>query len=464
MGLVMATLGYDHITGNLNLASGGYAVPWLLTLTWLSGGAISMFEGRSGADERARGGIAIPLVTYALISLGIFLVFVVVHYAIVGYEPVLTSVADLLAYSRLLSNTILVYYVAVFAIIVLLGLSLAGRSGLPRVVCRWPSVVALAVVSVVVAVLIVTTNMNIVRADIYYKQALNWDDAQQWDASMALYEESIRLAPNQDWYHLFLARVILEKLKTIGSDEGLVALEPQSMDDFLSLTPQDLASLDRDSLFRSGDVVLYRAKELNGLNTDHSANLGRMYRIWTEYSETQEQIQERWNQAVSFYQDATTLSPHNAQLFNEWGLVYFMVGKHDEAIEKYQQSVELDAEYVQTYVLLGDAYGMSGDMDAAVESYEKALELRPGQVKPHVQLCAFLGQGGELEQAVGHCETAVGLSPNNYQAHRNLAIIYKDMERFEDALVEALIARELASPEEKAAWDGFIEQLEAAIQ
>jgi tetratricopeptide (TPR) repeat protein len=106
---------------------------------------------------------------------------------------------------------------------------------------------------------------------------------------------------------------------------------------------------------------------------------------------------------------------------------------------------------------------MAGDVEAATEAYKASLELKPGQVKPYVQLCAFLGQQGELEEAAEYCEQAISLSPDNYQAHRNLAIIYKDMERFEEALEQASIARELASEEEKPSWDSFIEQLEAVM-
>jgi tetratricopeptide (TPR) repeat protein/O-antigen ligase len=464
MGLVMATLGYDHVTGGFDVSAGGFAVPWMLTLTWLAGGAIIMFEGRRGSQEDAKAGIAVPLLAYVLLSLGIFVLFTSVHYSIVNYEPVIGSVADLLDYSRLLSNIILVYYGAVFAVILLLGLSLAGRSGPSSTVGHWPGIVALPLLVIVASVLIVNTNADIVRADIQYKQGLNWDNAEQWDASVALYEESIRLAPEQDWYHLFLARGILEKIKSIQSDEGRVSFEPQDIDDFLRLSVEDVASLDRDSLFRSGYRVLTRARELDLLNTDHSANLGRMYRIWAEYSEAAEEMDERWKQAIRYYQDATTLSPRNAQLFNEWGLVYFIVGEYEEAIGKYQRSLELDAEYAETYVLLGDASAMSGDTDAATQAYTKALEIEPRQVKPHIQLCAFLGQAGELEQAAEHCQKALSLSPNDYQAHRNLAIIYRDMGHLEDALEEASIARELAGEEEKASWDNFIAQLEGAMQ
>jgi len=65
-----------------------------------------------------------------------------------------------------------------------------------------------------------------------------------------------------------------------------------------------------------------------------------------------------------------------------------------------------------------------------------------------------------LEKAVEHCLTAIDLAPNNYEAHRNLAIIYRDMGDIEAALAQALISRELASEEERPAWDSFIAELE----
>ncbi len=465
MGLVMATLGYDHITGVFNPAAGGYSVPWLFVLTWLSGGAVIMFERRRHPARAIEAGVAAPLLAYFIISLGIFAISSSIHYSIVNYEPQIETVAELLDYSRTLTNTVTIYYVLVFTVIILVAVAQAARrsKAAPRL-CHWPSAVILPFLVVGAFVLIQSANLNLVRADILYKQGLNWDERGQWDASIALYEESIRLAPEQDWYHLFMARALLEKIKSIDTDEGRMSVEMDSIEDLLNLTPQEVASLDRDSLFRSVFAVLTRAREINLLNTDHSANLGRAFRVWAEYSTEPQQRQERWDQAVRYYGDATTLSPQNALLYNEWGLVYLVVGRYDEAIDKYLESVALDPEFLQTHLLLGDAYTMAGDMESAAEAYEKALELQPGQVTPHIQLCTIRGQQGMLEQAAEHCLRAIQLSPNNYQAHRNLAIIYRDMGRVEDALTEAKIARQLASEEEKPGWDSIIAQLEAMGQ
>ena len=460
MGLVMATLGFNLITGGFDLAAKGYSTLWLLTLTWLSGGAIIMFERRRKPSPGIGRGTAVTLLLYVLVSLGIFFAFATFHYMIVGYQPQIENIDDLLSYSQLLSSTIVVYYVALFILIILAALALARDAWLPRTLRRWASLPILIILMVGVAAVIFTTNVNIVRADIHYKQGLNWDNAQQWDASMALYEESIRLAPAQDWYYLFMARAMLEKVKTSGAQEGETSFRLESVNDFLLLTPPEVATLSADGLFNSGFAVLTTARDINPLNTDHPANLGRMYRMWAESSTDSQEQQQKLQQAVSYYEDATTLSPHNAQLFNEWGLVYFIAGRYEEAIAKYEQSLALDAEFVETYLLLGDAYTILGNAEAAAEAYQQALEITPKAVKPRVQLCAFLGQQGKLEEAVEHCVIATDLAPNNYQAHRNLAILYRDLGRFEESLAEALVARELASQEEKPAWDSFVAGLE----
>jgi tetratricopeptide (TPR) repeat protein len=466
LGLVMATLGYDHVTGMFQASAKGFSVPWLLALTWLCGGAIIIFEWRIGARRVAESGIALPLLTYFVVSLGIFAVFTVIHYSRVSYEPEIKVVDDLVSYSRMLANTVVVYFLALFTIMLLVALALAARTPRPALqLGRWPSVVAAPLLALGVAVLILSTNVNIVRADVHYKNGREWGDLKkQWDVAMALYEESIRLARDQDWYYLFLAGSMLEKGKTISDDEGRVSLEPQSVGEVLRLAPTEMASLDRDSLFRSAYLVLTRARAINPLNTDHSANLARLFNAWAQASSDAQERAERWQQALRYYEDATTLSPHNAELFDQWGMVYLATGQNDEAIAKYEVSLELDPEFAETYLLLADAQTMSGNTEAAVEAYQKALDLDPRQVKPHIQLCALLGQQGKLEEAAQHCQQALELSPNEYQAHRNLAIIYKDMGRTQDALTEARIARELASEDEKQDWDSFIAQLEATAE
>lgn len=84
---------------------------------------------------------------------------------------------------------------------------------------------ALAVLLPVVAgILIVATNLSIVRADVLYKQGLSSEKAQQWDGALFFYQKAVDMAKDQDFYYLFLGRAYLEKSQgQQGRRSGAVA-------------------------------------------------------------------------------------------------------------------------------------------------------------------------------------------------------------------------------------------------
>ena len=82
---------------------------------------------------------------------------------------------------------------------------------------------------------------------------------------------------------------------------------------------------------------------------------------------------------------------------------------------------------VQTYLLLGDAYEAGEDFPRAMGAYERAIEI----------------------------------APDDFMGHRRLALLYEQMGRIEEAIVEARIARSLASSNEAAALEEFIIHLQA---
>jgi tetratricopeptide (TPR) repeat protein len=193
----------------------------------------------------------------------------------------------------------------------------------------------------------------VILADMVYKQALPYDDRQEYDASIPLYQRTIQLAPTQDFYYLFLGRAYLEKAQRSG--------DPQQ----------------RDTLMNSSRDALLKALQLNPLNTDHSANLSRLYRAWGGLTTVPADRQRLLEESYKYYQQATTLSPANAQLWNEWGLVGYFLGRYDDAGAKFEHSVELDPTFADTYVFLGDAYQALNKPDEALKAHLKALELNP---------------------------------------------------------------------------------------
>ena len=58
--------------------------------------------------------------------------------------------------------------------------------------------------------LIADLNIQIVQADTYYKSGLAYEGRGQWESAVVLYNEAVKIEPNEDYYYLFLGRALLE--------------------------------------------------------------------------------------------------------------------------------------------------------------------------------------------------------------------------------------------------------------
>ena len=463
VGLILVTLAYDFVTPQFDLAAKGYSLLWLLAITWLLGGAITVALTIRTCAEPNRGAASLPhcliaSLLYPLISLGCFLLFFILRYGQMRIGISVTSVDDLLRQAQAVADGLVLYYVFVLFLLLAIAGALLRRRLLPSSFWQLRYGWLYPVLVIVVATLIFTTNMNVIRADIVYKHAKSYFEAGQYDGSIALHQQAVKMAPQEDYYYLFLGSALLEKAKQ--APEGPATLpEDINAARILSSTPQQIASLSREDLLIASQAVLLEARRLNPLNTDHSANLARLNRTWGQIADDAAQRAERINAAIEYYRQATNLSPNNAQLFNEWGQVYYIMGDHEKALEKYQQSLSVDQEYDQTYALLGDLYLNRKELDKAADAYSRALELNPMIVEAYSALGYIYSQQGKLQEAVEENLRVLELSPNDYASHKNLTILYQQLGRTDEAVAEAQIALRLAPEGDKASLEDFIAQL-----
>jgi tetratricopeptide (TPR) repeat protein len=457
VGLILVTLGFDLLTPQFDIAAKGYSLVWLFAITWLLGGAIIVaLTSRRGQFRRGNWPLA-PLI-YSLISLGCFLIFFIVRTQQMGIGITVASLSDLLKQAGAVANGLVLYYVFVLLLLLAIAGALLRGLSLPPSFWRRRYGWLYPILVVGVAALIFTTNISVIRADVVYKHAKSFFGAGNYDASIALYQQAINLAPNEDYYYLFLGSALLEKAKK--APEGPATLpEDISAAKILSSTPQQIISLGREDLLIASQAVLIEAQRLNPLNTDHSANLARLNRTWGQLASDQTQKAEKLNKALEYYRQATNLSPQSAQLFNEWGLVYYFLGDNEKALEKYQHSLSVDQEYHETYLLLGDLYQNMKELDKAADAYSKVLEINPGLVQAHSSLGYIYSQQGKLQEAVEENLKVLELAPNDYASHKNLALLYQQLGRADEAIAEAQIALELAPEGDKPKLEAFIAQL-----
>jgi len=431
VGMILITMGFDYVSPQFKLAAKHYSMVWLFLLTWtLAGGIILAREAIKRHRVRIPFYLSVPI--YIVVTLGCFFAFNLARTHQVNILMALAKRGDVLRAASTNANLLLIYYAFLFLLLLATAGALAWEPlrSLPRL-WRWANWWFYLILIGGVVFFIFVTNVNPIRADIIYKQAGQYEQAGRWDLAIAVYRQAIKLAPNEDYYYLFLGRAYLEKAKATS--------EPDR----------------RAVLFEESRKALERARQLNPLNTDHSANLARLYRTWGEMASDEGKLK----QALEYYRQATTLSPHDALLLNEWGSLYAYMGEYEKALEKYQRSLSLDPEYDRTYLLLGDLHLGRKEFDEAEEAFRRALDINPKLVKAHSALGYIYAKRGRLEEAVKENLEVLKLSPNDYQSHKNLAVLYRDLGRTNEALNQARIALELAPEKDRESLEALIVQL-----
>ncbi len=297
-------------------------------------------------------------------------------------------------------SSLMLFYVWLFIALLAvgLGLYLNVRSRPQRAIQGWVALLYPLFALVVIAAAYFL-NLNVIRANMWFKQG-EYLSEQRHDYTRAIYyyKEALKLAPREDWYYLFLGKA------------------------YLDLLPQVQDTTQRAALLRESEAELLKAREINPLNTDHTANLARLHRLGTR----------DYNQSLAYYQQAIVLSPHNAQLFNEMGQTYQLVGQADKAEQAYKHSLEIDPLYINTYVLLGELYRGQGRITDTLTLYTDAIHTFETSV-PYfkdsvVQLCTEIGrlylEQRRYDEAIPWYEKAIALDEKSLPAHSALGYIY----------------------------------------
>jgi len=288
--------------------------------------------------------------------------------------------------------------------------------------------------------LILTVNVTLVKADIVYKQGQQFDSQGNWLSSAELYKRALATRKTEDHYMLFLGRALLELAKQAPLQGAATLPQTLTLDDVLALTPDTVGQLGRNDLLRAAEAVLLEAQRVNPLNTDHTANLARLYRSWADLSEDPAARQERLEQSIAMYDIAVRLSPNAAHLWNERGNALMAAGRTEEALASFEHSLSLDPLFDQTYLLLADYFERTGQADRLLETLRKGVQVFEEAQRPQsaAQMLSYLGvveaRQGNLEAAAEANRRLLELLPGNAQALRNLAILARDQGDLEQAM------------------------------
>ena len=471
VGVILATLGFNYIS-NAQAAGSPSAILWasliqsrvagsgitygiftLIFIAWFFAALILAAE-KAQEDPGWWKNFAAILGSSAVTGL----LFWLMHAgALAGLANWTTSsiagVLDLVGqYEGLLAK----YYVVLLMLILALAACLPTEWPSKTSASGWLGAVFAPLVVVLTLFLISYTNLRTVQADIAFKWAEPYTRQNSWPAAISIYKRANELAPAEDYYYLFLGRAYIEYSKTITDPD------------------------ERDGLITQAERDLRTALMINPLNTDHTANLARLYSLWASYATDPEARATRANISSEYFSRAIVLSPNNARLWDEWAILFLeILNQPDEAHQRLMQAMDIDPAYDWTYGLLAqhairtsedlsDQEARKKGLEKAAYYYEEALKM-PDTVGSPVRYNYYLTLGSiytelsQPQQAIAAYEEAARLgldAENRWRLEEAIAQLYTQMGNTPHALDHFNLALSTAPDDQKDRIQTSINQLE----
>ena len=160
--------------------------------------------------------------------------------------------------------------------------------------------------------------------------------------------------------------------------------------------------------------------------------------------------EKRMHEAIQQLHEALRLKPEYAEAHYNLGNVLALSGSMDEAIEQFREAVRLKPDYVRAQRNLGNALADSGRTDEAIDQYSQLLQQTPDSLELLNNLAWLVAtrqtpQAGSPARALQLAQRACNLSgPGNLQCLDTLAAAYAAAGRFDDAIITAERAIQLA--------------------
>jgi tetratricopeptide (TPR) repeat protein len=321
----------------------------LILTTWIAGTLLFATENDDNPNYRTW---MQNLGIMAVVSISIGILFWILHSIglakIAAFTP--TNQNDVITEVNSIGSLLTKYYLYIFMIILLVSFILPKEWPIRRMSSKSFNFFWLPVALLSLFMITNLSNLKVIHADITFKMADPYAKNGQWEVATFLYKRALELTPNEDHYYIFLGRSYLEQAKITDS------------------------TTDQDNLALQVEKDLKKAQSINPLNTDHTANLARLYSWWAGKATNTPTRADRAQKASDYYATAIMLSPNSSTLWDEWAVLYMQViDQPQQALDRLQHALVLDSSYSFTQGLLGDYYLKIANTSSDTTIKENAL-------------------------------------------------------------------------------------------
>jgi tetratricopeptide (TPR) repeat protein len=142
----------------------------------------------------------------------------------------------------------------------------------------------------------------------------------------------------------------------------------------------------------------------------------------------------RTTEAEENYRQALKINPANAKVYLNLAEMRKQSGKLPQAEALIRQGLQIDPNDPSLLIDLGDALLRMNRLSEATATFEQVIAVDPDSLQAQYNLGMTQMQTGELPGAEAHLQAAVKLDPTVAAAHENLGVVLALLGRFSEAI------------------------------
>lgn len=273
------------------------------------------------------------------------------------------------------------------------------------------------------------------KADAYYhfSMARVLDEMEQWDRSIAEYQEALKLTPNDPVIYTAMARTYLNFNKAeeaAAAAEMAIKIYPDSLGAHRLLADMQINILSRrppprtEVIEAALDKAIQEYEEIIRIDQtkrDDFIMLGRLY-----------QINNAPEKAVAIYKKYLGSEPGSEEGVMALANLYLESNNNADAIEVLEAFLQNQPDMDKALELLGDAYSNVGDTTRAADAYKRAFAIND-DADLRDKYAEALYQDNQLEEAAKIYNEILSEDQRNADAMIKLAQIYRRQMKYSDA-------------------------------
>ena len=199
---------------------------------------------------------------------------------------------------------------------------------------------------------------------------------------------------------------------------------------------------DADSPAKTSDSMVDKAiaqyEEITRIDpnaTDDQLTLGQLYRR-----------AGKTDQAMGIFKHCLEIEPDSESCLTNLAFLYTDLSESEQAIALLEKNLPKKVDSAQLYIAMGYAYERSKNFKRAIDFYRKAIVLDHSNLNVNRSLAECLLQDGQLKAALDEYKAVVETDKSDADSYLRIGQIYRRLNNF-DAALQSLLNAQLLRPD-----------------